>query len=281
MPSTTMTAEINALETDYCIVGAGPAGCVLANRLSEDGRSRVLLIEAGPRDWHPFIHIPAAGLTLYNDARFNWLYHTEAERSLNDRVLTVSQGKVLGGSSTINGMLHVRGQREDFDTWRDAGCTGWGYDDILPYFLKAEDYLGSAGTEDRAQGGLHKVSDFTDRHPLTLAFLKAAAEQGSRINADLNGPLREGAALYQQNRKGRFRSQPAQTYLRQARRRPNLTVLTGALCTSVTFDGRRATGITFRRGGIETRVTARTGAPVRTVAPRACIAACNRAVPGP
>lgn len=243
---------------DYCIVGAGPAGCVLANRLCADGRHRILLLEAGPTDWHPYIHVPAAGLTLYNDARFNWLYQSAPEPGLMGRSVTVSQGRVLGGSSTINGMLHVRGQREDFDGWRDAGCDGWGYDAMLPYFERAERYLGQAGNgEGRGRGGLHPVSDFTDVHPLTRAFLKAAEEQGSAINADLNGPRREGVALYQQNRKGHFRSQPAQTYLRQARSRPNLRVLTGAHCTGVTFDGNRAGGVTYRRDGTDHRVIVR------------------------
>lgn len=248
------TAE---LVVDYCIVGAGPAGCVLANRLSANGLNRVLLLEAGSRDWHPYIHIPAAGLTLYNDARFNWLYHSAAEPGLNGRVLTVSQGKVLGGSSSINGMLHVRGQPEDFDGWREAGCAGWGYADMLPYFRKAEDYLGHAGQDGRGHGGLHPVSDFTDVHPLTQAFLEGAREQGSRINLDLNGPVREGAALYQQNRKGRFRSQPAQTYLRQAKQRQNLEVLTGAHCTGVTFEGTTATGVTYQKAGRAYSVQAR------------------------
>ena len=254
MPSATMEKRAE-ITTDYVIVGAGPAGCVLANRLSVGGRSRVVLLEAGPRDWHPYIHIPAAGLTLYNDARFNWLYPSASEPGLNGRALTVSQGKVLGGSSTINGMLHVRGQREDFDGW---GVPGWGYDDLLPYFQRAEAYLGSSGTEGRGRSGPHPVSDFTDLHPLTSAFLKAAEAQGSKVNADLNGPRREGVARYQQNRKRHFRSQPAQTYLRQARHRGNLRVETGALCTGLTFDGARATGVTFERDGKVTHVAART-----------------------
>ena len=139
MPFLVTPAPDTRTETvDYCIVGAGPAGCVLASRLSEDGQSSVMLLEAGPRDSHPFIHIPAAFIFVYNNARYNWRYQSEPEPTLNNRSLVITQGKVLGGSSSINGMLHVRGQKEEFDDWAQSGCTGWSYDELLPYFRKAE-----------------------------------------------------------------------------------------------------------------------------------------------
>jgi choline dehydrogenase len=235
---------------DYCIVGAGPAGCVLANRLSEDGRSRVVLLEAGPRDWHPYLHIPATCLLLYRDQRFNWHYRSEPEPTLNDLPHTISQGKVLGGSSSINGMLHVRGDPGDFDSWSQMGCDGWGYTELLPYFCKAERYEGELANKPdlRGRDGFHIVSDFSAIHPLTRAFVKAAEEIGMPYNPDMNGETRDGVAYYQQNRSGRFRSQPAQTYLRAARRRPNLSVKTEATCTRILFDSKRAVGIQYWSG---------------------------------
>lgn len=236
---------------DYCIVGSGAAGCVLANRLSENGRFSVLLLEAGRRDTHPFIHIPAAFMFVYNDNRHNWRYESEPEPSLNNRTLLITQGKVLGGSSSINGMLHVRGQREDFDQWAQSGCRGWSYDEVLPYYLKAETYHGKSRSDAELRGfaGPQGVSDAADVHPLTQAFVAGAQEIGFPFNPDMNGATRDGAAFFQHNRRGRFRSQPAQTYLRAARGRSNLRIEVEAVATRLLFDGTRATGVSYLQGG--------------------------------
>jgi choline dehydrogenase len=253
------TSATESDTVDYCIVGAGPAGCVLASRLSENGKSTVMLLEAGPRDSHPFIHIPAAFIFVYNNARYNWQYQSEAEPTLNNRSLTITQGRVLGGSSSINGMLHVRGQREEFDDWARSGCTGWSYEELLPYFRKAERYRGKGFSDPALRGseGPYVVSDSTVTHPLTRAFVEGALEIGMPYVADMNGDTREGAAYFQHNVNGRFRSQPAQTYLRVARNRPNLQVKVEATATKVLFDGRRAIGVTYMQGGQIREVLAR------------------------
>ncbi|MDI6028797.1 GMC family oxidoreductase N-terminal domain-containing protein [Corticibacterium sp. UT-5YL-CI-8] len=242
---------------DYCVVGAGPAGCVVASRLTESGAHKVVLLEAGPRDWHPYIHIPATCLFLQSDKRFNWLYQSEPEFGTTDRVFKLSQGRVLGGSSSINGMLHVRGQAEDFNQWAQAGCRGWSYEDVIPYFRKAETYNGRDETGLRGRSGPHAVSDFLNVHPLTQAFVEAAQETGLPLNPDMNGASREGVAFYQQNRKGRFRGQPAQTYLRQARGRANLDVRTEAVCTRILFEGHKAVGVEYVQGGVVRTIRAR------------------------
>jgi choline dehydrogenase len=244
---------------DYCIVGGGPAGCVLASRLTEDGRSSVLLLEAGQRDWHPFIHIPAAFIFVYRDRRFNWQYESEPDPNLGNRSLTITQGRVLGGSSSINGMLHVRGQKEEFDQWAQSGCCGWSYEELLPYFQKAESYQGEARSDTSLRGyvGPHTVSDATAIHPLSRAFVEGAQELGMPFIADMNGATREGTSYFQHNRNGRFRSQPAQTYLRVARNRPNLRVKVEAIGTRILFEGKRAIGVSYIQGGQTKKVMAR------------------------
>jgi choline dehydrogenase len=247
----TTTASAATETVDYCIVGGGPAGCVLASRLSEDARNGVMLLEAGPRDWHPFLHIPAGFIFAYRDRRFNWLYQSEPDPGLCNRTLGITQGKVLGGSSSINGMLHARGQKQEIDRWSREGCTGWGYDELLPYYLKAETYKGSARSAEARRGtdGPQVVSDPLVIHPLSRAFVEGARQIGMPYVEDMNGAHREGVAHYQQNRDGRFRSQPAQTYLRSARKRPNLRVEVHATCTKVLFEGRRATGVQYVQAG--------------------------------
>lgn len=249
----------NTETVDYCIIGGGPAGCVLASRLSEDSRTSVMLLEAGKRDWHPFIHIPAAFIFVYRDRRYNWQYESEPDANLGNRSLTITQGRVLGGSSSINGMLHVRGQKEEFDEWAQSGCRGWSYEELLPYYRKAENYLGEARTDAPLRGfeGPQAVSDAGAIHPLSRAFVEGAQELGMHFIADMNGATREGVSYFQHNRQGRFRSQPAQTYLRIARKRPNLQVKVEAMGTKVVFNGKRAVGVTYLQGGKAKTVLAR------------------------
>lgn len=235
------------LETDYCVIGAGSAGCVVADRLSEDGRSQVLVLEAGPRDWHPLIHIPAGFISLMTDPRFNWLYTMEPEEGTGNRPLALPQGRVLGGTSSINGMLFVRGQPSEYTRWQQLGCVGWGYEDVLPFFRKSETYAEGDEAYRGREGPLH-VTRPRVVHALTQAFIEAARRLGFRFNQDMNAPDREGVALFQQNRRGRFRASSARTYLARALRRRNVRLETNAFCRQIVFDGRRAVGAVFSRG---------------------------------
>ncbi len=244
-----------AFEADYVVVGAGSAGCVLANRLSADGRTRVVLLEAGGPDRNPWIHVPIGYGKLFKHPGVNWMYATEPEPELGGRSVYQPRGKVLGGSSSINGLVYVRGQREDFDGWRQAGNAGWGYDDVLPYFRKAEDQARGADAF-HGTGGPLAVSDATGPDPLCDAFVAAAAEDGIPPNADFNGATQEGAGYFQTTSRRGLRWSTARAYLRPARARPNLRVITGALATRIVLDGRRAVGVAFREGGRETWVRA-------------------------
>jgi choline dehydrogenase len=241
---------------DYVIVGAGSAGCVLANRLTEDGRTRVLLLEAGGSDRHPHLHVPAGFLKTFRDPRFNWCFQTEPGPGVDGRAIYFPRGKVLGGSSAINGHLWVRGQARDFDTWAQRGCRGWSYADVLPYFRRAEDR--SAGADDwRGAGGPQHVSDIHARHPICEAFLAGAAQLGLPLNRDYNGASQEGVFYYQRSiRRGR-RMSAASAYLRPALRRPNLRVETEALTLRIELDGKRATGVVIHQHGRFRRVRAR------------------------
>ena len=242
-----MTAIRNGAdyEADYIIIGAGSAGSVLADRLSADGQYRVLVIEAGPLDRNPFIHIPAGFLELMTNPRINWMMSSEPVASLGDRTISFPQGKVAGGTGSVNGMLYVRSNRPEHEAWVNMGCTGWSFDEVLPFYQKAERL---PDVKDSADHPLH-VERFLEVHPLAEAFVAAAAQVGLPSLPTLNGPVREGAGLFHQTRKGRFRGGPGQTYLRRARRRANLTLLTDALCRRVVFDGRRAVGVEFLRDG--------------------------------
>jgi choline dehydrogenase len=232
---------------DFIIVGAGSAGCVLANRLTASGRHRVLLLEAGPSNWHPWLHIPLGFGRLFADRRYNWCYTTEPQPGCHDREVIAPRGKVLGGSSSINGLIYIRGQAEDFNHWRQLGNAGWSFDDVLPYFRKAEDNERGAD-EFHGAGGPLGVSDLRDRHPLAVAYVEAAVQSGYPRNDDFNGASQEGAGYYQTTMRNGVRSSTAAGYLKQARHRPNLKVVPQALATRIEFDGRRATGIEYLAG---------------------------------
>jgi choline dehydrogenase len=244
------------LEFDYIIVGAGSAGCVLANRLTADGKHSVLLLEAGPEDSHLWIHIPLGYGRLFKEKAVNWMYQTEPEPGLNGRNVFQPRGKVLGGSSSINGLLYVRGQHEDYDRWRQHGNLGWGFDDVLPYFKKAEDQ--TRGSDDfHGVGGPLPVSDWRHADPLSAAFVDAAAEAGFPRNSDFNGAKQEGAGFFQTTTKGGRRASTAVAYLRPAKVRPNLHVETSALAERILFEGRRAIGVAYCSAGIPRTARAR------------------------
>ncbi|MFL5897104.1 MAG: GMC family oxidoreductase [Solirubrobacterales bacterium] len=234
---------------DYVIVGAGSAGCVLANRLSEDRSVRVLLVEAGGRDRHPNIKIPAAFAKQFR-TRLDWDLATEPEPHCDDRSLYIPRGKGLGGSSSMNAMLYVRGNPLDYEAWVEAGAAGWGWDDVLPYFLKAEDNQRGA-SEYHATGGPLRVEDERSPRPLTGRFLAACAAAGVPRIADYNGPEQDGAALAQVTQRGGKRWSAADAYLRPALARPNLEVVTGALVSGLEIEGGAARGVRYsrRRGG--------------------------------
>src|SRR5271168_4775553 len=232
---------------DYIIVGAGSAGCVLANRLTASGRHRVLLLEAGGPDRNIWIHIPLGYGKLFSNAKVNWLYKTEPEPELNNRQIIQPRGKVLGGSSSINGLLYIRGQHEDFDHWRQLGNAGWSFRDVLPYFRRAEDQERGAD-ELHGVGGHLKVSDVSEPHPLCEAFIAAVQESGFPRNDDFNGPSQEGAGYFPLTARNGRRWSTAVGYLKEARRRSNLTVVPNALATRVLFSGKRAVGVEYRQG---------------------------------
>src|SRR5712671_5010274 len=237
------------LEFDYVIVGAGSAGCVLANRLSADGKHSVLLLEAGPKDSNLWIHVPLGYGKLFKETTVNWMYQTEPEPGLNGRQVFQPRGKVLGGSSSINGLLYVRGQHEDYDRWRQHGNSGWGFDDVLPYFKKAENQ--ERGADDfHGAGGPLPVSDSRHPDPLSDAFIEAAAEAGIAKNPDFNGAAQEGAGWFQTTTRRGRRASTARSYLRPARRRSNLRVETAALAQRIVFEGRRAVAVEYKQGGM-------------------------------
>ncbi len=243
-------------EYDYIIIGAGSAGCVLANRLSQSGRDRVLLLEAGPRDRNPWIHVPLGYGKLFNNASVNWLYQTEPQRELDGRRIIQPRGKVLGGSSSINGLVYVRGQKEDFDHWRALGNVGWGWDDVLPYFKRAENQERGASAH-HGVGGPLAVSDARDTHPLCEAFIGAAGQMGVPRNNDFNGEGQAGAGYYQTTSLHGRRCSTAVGYLRPALRRGTLRVLTQAHVLGIDIDNRQATGVSWTFQGARQSARAR------------------------
>ncbi len=257
MTDSTKNAVATAAATyDYVIVGAGSAGCVLASRLSEDGKHSVLLLEAGPRDTNLWIHIPIGYGKTMIDPIVNWRFYTEPEPHLNKRKLYWPRGRTLGGSSSINGLVFIRGQAEDYDAWARLGNAGWSYKDVLPYFIKSENNQRGANAFHGDKGPL-RVSDIGIKHPLVEAFIGAAKSLGMPRNDDFNGATQEGAGYYQLTTHKGLRASTAKTYLKAARGRSNLHVETDALATKLLFDGTRAVGLTYRRKGIEVTVAVR------------------------
>ena len=233
---------------DYVIVGAGTAGCVVASRLAETGAT-VLLIEAGSSDRTVWIQLPIGYGRTFFDKRINWMYDTEAVPGLNGRRSYWPRGKVVGGSGSINAMVHVRGQPHDFDDWAALGNPGWGWDNVLPYFIKAEDHDLGANAWHGAGGPQH-VSEISDKaHPLCQRFIAAGAALGFPFSPDLNGEQAEGVGIYQINTRGGRRASTANEYLRPALRRSDVELRTKAQATRILFEGKRATGIEYRCNG--------------------------------
>ncbi|MFP5399117.1 MAG: GMC family oxidoreductase [Gammaproteobacteria bacterium] len=233
---------------DYIVVGAGSAGCVLAGRLSEDPTLRVLLLEAGPPDRSPWIHLPIGyGKTMWSKT-YNWCFHTDPDPNMNGRQIYWPRGKTLGGSSSINGLIYIRGQREDYDAWAAAGNAGWSYDELLPYFVRSEANQRGASRWHGADGPL-RVSDIGARHPLIEAFIEGAATRGVPRNDDFNGERQEGAGYYQLTTHKGWRCSTAVAYLRSARGRPNLRIECEAQATGLVMEGSRVVGVRYRRGG--------------------------------
>ena len=241
---------------DFIVVGAGSAGCVLANRLSEDGGNRVCLIEAGGKDSHPFIHVPAAVGAILRNKTVQWGFTTAPQVHLNNRSLPTPRGKVLGGTGSINGMVYYRGQPQDFDDWAEAGCTGWGYADVLPYFIRSEDNTAFGSSPYHGEGGPMTVSSIPTPNPMNAVYRDAAMSIGIPPCEDFNAGAAEGVGPRQGAiRKGR-RVSGATAFLRPALHRPNLHVVTDALAHRVLIEEGRATGVEIQQGDSVRRITA-------------------------
>lgn len=244
------------MEYDYIIVGAGSAGCALAYRLSREASHRVLLLEVGGKDKHPAIHIPLGFAVLMKDPNNNWCYETEPEPEMNQRKIEFPRGKVLGGSSSINGMVYIRGQKEDYNNWSEAGNKGWSFDEVLPYFKNGEH---NTRGEDAYHGigGPLWVDDVINKFELADLFRKAGVDIGVPDNKDFNGESQEGMGYFQVNIKNGKRQSTARTYLKMAENRPNLSIITKALSCKVELEGKRATGVRYLHKGKQITATAR------------------------
>ena len=242
-----------AEQYDYVIVGAGTAGCVLANRLTACGKYTVCLLEAGPSDWNPMIHIPAGFMKTIANPSVNWLYQSEPCPGTNGRTIPMPRGKVIGGSSSINGLIFSRGQKMDFDVWAQKGNRGWSYDDVLPYFCRYESHENSEDNNFRGQSGEMTITDLKWRDPLCEAFIRGAESIGIPRNPDYNGAYQEGTSYVQRTSTGKLRMSAARAFLKPARKRRNLRVITNAHATKILLDGKRATGVAYKRGGFSGR----------------------------
>lgn len=233
-------------EFDYVIVGSGAAGAILANRLTEDGNATVCLLEAGPTDWHPYLHIPSGFIKAVFNPAFAWQFYSEPNELTKGRPIPLPQGRVLGGSTSINGLIYNRGQRSDYDRWAALGNRGWSYAEILPYFKKTERWPDGDDTY-RGRSGELPVSDIEWKHPIMDAFIAGAVGMGIPCNADYNGETQEGVGFFQRTIHGRWRMSTARTFLRPAKSRSNLEIRTNAQATLVLVDGKRATGVQYTR----------------------------------
>lgn len=234
---------------DYVIIGAGSAGCVLANRLSEDAGTRICLLEAGPKDWHPFIHLPAGFIKTFWNTSLNWCYQQEVGPWTGGRRVYAPRGKTLGGSSSINGHIYNRGQRQDFDTWAQMGNRGWSYPDVLPYFKRLERRIGDGDATYRGREGRLTVTDIDWRDPLCEAFIAGAVSLGIPRNSDYNGTTQEGVAYAQRTIHNGRRVSAATAFLRPALARGNVDVRTSSHVTEIVFEGTRAVGVRYAKGG--------------------------------
>ena len=250
-------ADVQSGDTfDFIIIGAGSAGCVLANRLSENPGVSVAIVEAGGRDNNPWIHVPAGYYRTMLDPTVTWQFGSGPEPHLNDRIVNWPRGRVVGGTSAINGLLYVRGQSQDFDTWRQLGNTGWSFEDVLPYFKRAEDQ--ERGADDfHGSGGPLGVSDVRMKNPLCEAYIKASVAAGVPHTTDFNGASQEGAGYYQLTTKDGRRCSTAVAYLKPVLSRDNLELVTDAAVERLVLDGKRVTGVTFLQGGESKTIRAR------------------------
>lgn len=239
---------MNPETTDYVIIGAGSAGCVMANRLSENPRNSVTLLEAGGSDKRFWVKVPIGYGRTFFDSRVNWMYRTEKDAGINNRSSYWPRGRVLGGSSSINAMVYIRGHQRDFDDWRDKGNPGWGYEDVLPYFKKSEDSELAEGSHHSKGGPLHVSQTHSEIHHLCDNWLQAARESGLPVTDDFNGAQMEGAGIYSITTRNGVRESTASAFLDPAKKRDNLRVITGAQVSRIEFDGKRAVGVEYRIG---------------------------------
>jgi len=260
---------------DYIIVGAGSAGCALAYRLSREASRKVLLLEAGGKDSFPPIHIPLGFAFLMKNPKVNWCYETEPEPNMHHRRIAWPRGKVLGGTSSINGMVYIRGQREDYDHWSELGNAGWAYEDVLPYFKRSE-HKAEGGNDYHGHGGPLWVEDVADEQKLDLAdiYVQAAIQSDIPYNPDFNGATQEGAGYYQTNIRRGKRQSTARTFLKQCQSRPNLTIITGALCQQILIENGAAVGVEYR-------LTGKKHAPVERAYARGEVILCGGVINSP